>query len=372
MTRRIPFGIAAAVGASALVTAALTSAGAAAPAAGLVRVGSIASLTGSASTYGVAQAEGTALAAGRLTPGGRYRTRIVRSNDRSATAGAEAAMRAMIARKVGAVLGPTLSPGAQAADPIASAAGIPVLAVTNTTLDLTTAGATVWQICLTENQMISASVAYAHTHDHITTAAIVTVSGDGYATGAAQAFAAAAIANGITITTTQSVPTGTSVASAVANAEATTPEAIFFAARGQDATDYLTAAAGFAGTKVGGNGFNSASVITGAGAAANGLIVGASWNPGSTNPTSRAFVRAYRARYATTPTAFAAQAYGGMQIVDAAVRTGHGTSAHRIEIGLGRLTAVRTVLGTVRFSGHVAQYPATVQVVRHGQLVIAP
>ena len=127
--------------------------------------------------------------------------------------------------------------------------------------------------------------------------------------------------------------------------------------------------------KVGGNGYNTPAVITGAGAAANGLIVSASWNPAKTDPASRAFVRAYTRKYpGDQPDAFAAQAYAGVQVLRTAVAAGNGTSASAVQRGLGRLASARTVLGTIRFPGnsHEAVYPATVQQVANGVLGLAP
>ena len=342
----------------------------------VVTAGSLASLTGTATDYGISQARGASLAASQSGSVPGAKVRLILADDQSNTTMGRDQMIGFVGTRVSAVLGPTLSGVAALADPVAVASGIPVLAVTNTTLDITAAGKTVWRICLGENQMIPASVSYAKTSKGIRTAALVSVTGDAYSEGAAAQFRATAAAQGITLVADVSMPQGSSDAtSLLATAQAANPQAIFFAARDADATHLLSASSGFTGVKVGGNGYNTLSVITAAGAAANGLIVSASWNPAKKDAASRAFVKAYMRKYpGDRPDAFAAQAYAGVQVLRAAVAVGKGTSATAVQRGLGRITSTRTVLGAITFPGgsHEASYPATVQQVSGGALGLAP
>ncbi len=336
--------------------------------------GSLASITGSASPYGVPQARGASLAAQQSRPG-PVRVRLHLADDQSTNQMGINQMIGFTGARVAAVLGPTLSGVAAAADPIAGAAGIPVLGVTNTTLDMADAGPTFWRVSLSENRLIPASVAYANDKRGITTASLVSVTGDGYSEGAAQAFRVAAAQQGIRLLADVSMPTGSSgAASLIAQATAPGPQAIFFAARSRDAVNLVVAAGGSGAVKVGGNGYNTPDVLGAAGRATDGLIVSASWNPGRRDAASRAFIRAYRAKYRATPDAFAAQGYAGVQLLEAAATAGRGGTPDRVLAGLRRLRAVPSVLGTMRFTRGVreAVYPATVQVVRNGRLTLAP
>jgi len=336
--------------------------------------GSLASLTGSASPYGLAQARGASLAAVHSRPG-RVRVRLTLADDQSSERMGTNQMIAFTGARVAAVLGPTLSGVAGAADPTASAAGVPVLAVTNTTLDLAEAGPTVWRVTLSEDRLIPASVAYAASARGVRTASLVSVTGDEYSEGAARAFRTAAAQQGILLLADVSMPAGSSdAASAIAGAVAPGPKAIFFAARSRDAVNLVVAAQASTAVKVGGNGYNTPDVLSAAGAATDGMIVSASWNPGRRDPRSRAFVRAYRAKYRSTPDAFAAQGYAGVQLLEAAAAAGRGGRPERVLAGLRRVRSVPSVLGTMRFRQGVreATYPATVQVVRAGRLRVAP
>jgi branched-chain amino acid transport system substrate-binding protein len=336
--------------------------------------GSLASMTGSASPYGVAQARGASLAA-RHSRRGAVRVRLHLADDQSSNQMGINQMIGFTGARVAAVLGPTLSGVGAAADPIAGAAGIPVLGVTNTTLDTAAAGPTFWRVTLSENRLIPASVAYANDARRVTTASLVSVTGDEYSEGAAQAFRSAAAREGIRLLADVSMPTGSSgAASLIAQATAPGPQALFFAARSRDAVNLVVAAAGSTAVKVGGNGYNTPDVLGVAGAATDGLIVSASWNPGRRDAASRAFIRAYRAKYRTTPDAFAAQGYAGVQLLEAAATAGRGGTPDRVLAGLRKLRTVPSVLGTMRFTRGVreAVYPATVQVVRSGRLTLAP
>ena len=342
----------------------------------VVTAGSLAALTGTGSEYGISQVRGASLAAAQSGSLPGAKVKLILADGQASPVMGRDQMIAFVGTRVSAVLGPTFSGVAAAADPVAAAAGIPVLAVTNTTLDINAAGKTVWRICLGENQLIPASVSYAKKRDHITTAALVSVTGEAYSEGAAAQFRTTAAAQGITLVADVSMRQGSSTAASVLGAaEAANPQAIFFAARDADATSLLSASGGFPGVKVGSNGFNTPVVITAAGAAANGLIVSASWNAARKDPASRAFIVSYRRKYhGDRPDAFAAQAYAGVQVLRAAVAAGNGTSATAVQRGLGRIVSTKTVLGTLRFPGssREAAYPATVQQVAGGKLGLAP
>lgn len=370
MSRRtVPIALAATI-----TLAAVTTALAAAPTYEVVG-GSLASMTGSASAYGTSQARGASLAARDSAADGGVRVRLHLADDQSSNVMGTNQIIAFTGARVGAVLGPTLSGVAAAADPVAAAAGIPVLAVTNTTLDLTQAGRTVWRVTLSEARLIPTSVAYVKATRGITTASLVSVTGDAYSVGAAAVFRTAAAAEGITLLADVSMPMGSADApSVIAKAIAPGPQAIFFAARSADAANLAVAAAGSGAVKVGGNGYNTPDVLGSAGTATDGMIVSASWNPNRRDARSRAFVRDYRARYGSTPSAFAAQGYAGVELLEAAARRGRGGDPARVLRGLRAVRSVPSLLGTMRFTAGVreAVYPATVQQVKGGRLLLAP
>jgi branched-chain amino acid transport system substrate-binding protein len=340
---------------------------------GTLFVGSVASLTGSGEPYGVSQADGTLLAVEFESESSDYPISIESLDDGSDVDRGVAAFGSLIEQGASVILGPTLSPVAIKADPLAQAVGVPVLAVTNTTLDISTIGDAVWRITLSERAMLPQGLAAAQQLRGVRTAVLLFDSTDTYATGAAEAFRAAADQVGVTLVDDVGFDPTTLDAGGyqalIGAADAQRPDALLLAARSQPAVELLRtiAAAGLTQTIIGSNGFNSAEVLTQAGEAANGLIVTASWNADIDVDASRMFVRRFTARYQREPDTFAAQSYAGIQVLVAAAAAGAGTSRQAIVEGLTRLDTVDTVVGTIRFSNNEAVYPAAVQVVTDGR-----
>ena len=337
---------------------------------GSMGVASIASSTGSAAAYGVTQQNGTVLAVNELANGSiNLRT----YDDLSDAQAGTDAMKKAIADGASIVLGPTLSPVAVSADPVAQAAGVPVLGVTNAVLDMASIGNVVWRVSLSENAMVSASVKYAASKKSVKNAVLIWEPSDGYSVGSAESFRAAAKATGIDITSEQKYTEGsTSVESIAASATSGSPDAIFFALRSAVADDFLVATGSSKIVRVGGNGFNSAAVIASSGVAADGLIVSGSWNINSTNSQSKSFVESYTTANNVAPDSFAAQGYAAIQVVLAAMKHAKTTKAADIQAALSKIGTVQTVLGPFGYDAkHEPTYPAAVQIVQGGAFTLA-
>jgi branched-chain amino acid transport system substrate-binding protein len=272
------------------------------PAAGkasTLRIGGLVSETGSASPYGLSELKGLRLAIPVLNTGrppGVPRLQLRVLDDRSDPTAAQAGARRLIAGGSNVLLAPTLSPVAAAVGPIAQQARIGFIGVTTTTLDLKAIGPVAYRIALTENRLVPATLSLLRRRG-VRTAALVFDSTDGYSAGAADAFRSAAQATGITIKTSVDLAghgTQADLDSALRQAVAVHPQPILLALRSTQASESLIAArrTGTHASLAGGNGFNTASVITAAGSAANGLITAAPWNPMIRTAASRAFVAA--------------------------------------------------------------------------------
>lgn len=335
-----------------------------------VRLASIASASGTAAAYGVNAQRGVRLAVDQLGDG---LIELRTFDDQSTNDGAMTAARTAIDWGATAVFAPTLSPVALTVAPMFTQNRIPTFGVSNATIDLGAAGDYFWRVSKSEADMVSASVNAATRRGQ--RAVLVWEPADGYSVGSRDAFVAAAAARGVTIVKEYEYVDGrTTPATLLASASTQSPDAVFMALRSAVAATFLSATVDLAPVRIGGNGFNSAPVIASAGSSANDLVVSGSWNIDEPVLMSEAFVAAYRAAYGSAPDSFAAQGYAAVQVLLAAVRAGGGTSAPRIQRGLGRLgTATNdaaTVLGRFGYTtGHEPTYPAVVQQVRSGMLV---
>ena len=341
---------------------------------GTLVVANVASLTGSAADYGIGQTRGIELAVDLEAVDLAFDVELRTADDASDAAVGAEAFTALIEEGVAAILGPTLSPVAARTDPLAQAVGVPVLAVTNTTLDIAAIGDVVWRITLSEQAMLPQTLANARATQGVTTAALIGDSTDDYSRGAADAFRAGATEVGVEVIAASGFDPATldddGYDTLITDAVASGADAILLAARSTPATRLLTAAqrVGASAVLIGSNGFNAPEVLTAAGSAADGLTVTASWNPAIEEPMSEAFVTAFRERFGTDPDAFAAQGYAGVQVLLAAAEAGDGTSRQAILNGLRSLDTVETVVGTVRFVDREASYPAAIQQVIDGRL----
>ncbi len=340
---------------------------------GTLIAGSVASLTGSAAPYGLSQSQGTELAVEVEAAGTSTPITLTTLDDDSSPEGGTAAFNTVIEQGVAAILGPTLSPVAAQTDPLAQAVGVPVLAVTNTTLDIASIGDAVWRVTLSEQVMIPQAVAAASDLRGVESAVLLSDGTDQYSIGAAAAFRTGASDAGVDlvddIVFDPAELDSAGYQALVTRALQSNPDGLFLAARSTPASNLLVAANTAAPTLpvVGGNGFNAADVLGPAGSAADGLIVAASWNPDIDVPASKLFVRRFQERFARPADAFAAQGYAGIQILVAAAQAGGGTSRQAISAGLGRMGTIETVLGSLSFVNNEAVYPASIQEYRDGR-----
>ena len=118
---------------------------------------------------------------------------------------------------------------------------------------------------------------------------------------------------------------------------------------------------------VGGNGFNNPKLMSDAGEAAEGVVVGAAWNSASEGELNSAFLADYEEAYDSQPDQFAAQAYTGLMAIDAAVRANCSGERDDIKEGLAGIEDLETVLGTLSINDdRDAEHDAVVQVVEGG------
>ena len=86
---------------------------------------------------------------------------------------------------------------------------------------------------------------------------------------------------------------------------------------------------------------------------ATGIFVPNGWYPGSTNPLSQAFVKAYNAKYGGTPSDInsdSAEGYSVGEVAAAAITATHGTDNAKILSWLHSGVTVQTVQGPAKFS----------------------
>jgi len=355
--------------------------GSPAPAAGAAtktaKLGVAFSLTKGAAQYGATQKNGVQLAADEINAAGTVpgvKLDLAIEDDASdKDQGISVFQKFITQDKAVAIIGPTLSNVALAADPVAQQAKVPVLGVSNTGAGVTDIGDFIFRDSLTEADVVPQTVAKSSARLSYKSVAVMYANDDAFSTSGYNAFKSALDKAGIKIVDTETFSTNDKEFSAqLTKVKDAKPDAIVVSALLDPAIGISTQARklGLAQPIVGGNGFNSPAFITGAGDAAENVIVGAAWNSASTDPLSQKFIAAYKAKYNAEPDQFAAQAYTGVYILAQAMKLANSTERQAIRDALPKVKDFNTVLGTFNFTaGRDAQHPAVIQIVKGGKFV---
>ncbi len=327
-----------------------------------VTVGAIFGLTKAVAVYGTAQKNATDLAVEEINAShylGENTTFAIPVEDSAGDKDqAVAAMTKLIDEdKVVAVIGPTLSSEALAADPIAQESGTVVLGVSNTANGLTTAqgmGDYVFRDSLPESAVIPGTIKQAAESLGLKKVAILYGNDDAFTKSGYDIFKQSLADNAVEITDEETFAKGDVDFNAqLTKAIETQPDAIVVSALAAEATQVIiqARALGYTGHIIGGNGFNSPAVLKSADKDAEGLIVGGAWNYGNPNPSesSVAFVNNYEAKYSSSPDQFAAQAYTGAWLLATAIRCADSVDHKAVRDSLATIKDFDSPLGVFSF-----------------------
>jgi branched-chain amino acid transport system substrate-binding protein len=363
-----------------LAAAALAAAGPAARAAdATVKVGACLSLTGPAAVYGAQQKAGLLAAVDELNRAGTVpgvKLEVVIEDDASTKEQGIAVYQRLISRdRVSAIIGPTLSNTATAADPLAQAAGVPVVAVSNTApKGITDIGDRIWRVSLTEGQVIPGALERARKRLGFKTAGVLYGNDDAFTQAGYGVMQSALDGMGVKVLGTQTF----AKPDRDYNAQLTSligqkPDILVVSALAENAAGIVSQARqlGWQGPILGGNGFNSAALLKNAGPAAEGLLVGTSWNRASPDPANQAFLKLMASR-GFEPDQFCAQAYTGLLVIAEAMKLAGKTGRDGVEAGLLRVKDLHTPLGEFSFlPSRDGSHEPALQVVKGGRFEIA-
>lgn len=362
----------------AAAAAALVAAPAGAAVTGTVTIGLADSASGTAATYGVTQTNGAQLAVDTVnasSPAPAFTLALAVADDQSTGDGAKAAFGSLIDGGAAALLGPTLSSAAFAADPFVQSVPRPLIAISNTADGIPQIGDYVFRASLPESRQIPAAVRVAHRRVHFRRPVMVVRTDQPFAVSGAAAFRRALRAVHAPLVATASY-TGTpaSFRALLAQLARKHPGALVLETltEGPQLMRAARALRAFRSVPfLGGNAFNSQSVIKAAGSAAEGLIVGAAWHPGVPGASSRAFVSAYRARFGAAPDQFAATAYTAVLAIADALRRAGTTAPAALRDALAATRGLDSPLGAFGFGAdRDVSVGGVVQIVRHGRFVL--
>ncbi len=339
------------------------------------------SMTGAAAAYGETQKKGAILAIDEInaqaSQDGIKILGIFEDDASQPQQGINVFNKFIAADRVVVIIGPTLSNTAQAADRVAQQSRVPVLAISNTAKGVTDIGDCIFRDSLTEMVVIPNTIRIAEEKLGIKKVAVLYGNDDAYTKGGYDAFIKALGDSNIQILSEQTFAKGDrDFSPQLTQIKSVNPDALIVSALVEEASGIVIQARQLGISRdvpiIGGNGFNSPSLMKNAGKAAEGVIVGTAWNATSLNPLNRHFVEAYAAKYGSPPDQFAAQAYAGVHIVREAVRRAGSTDNRKaVRDALAQIRDLDTVLGNFSFTeNRDANHTPVVQIVRDGQFAI--
>jgi branched-chain amino acid transport system substrate-binding protein len=344
-----------------------------------VKIGAALSMTGAGAVYGATQKAGIQLAVdevnkGGLVPGKKLEV-IFEDDGSSKEQGINVYQRFINRDKVAVIIGPTLSTTATAANPIAQAAKVPVLAVSNTAASgITDIGDHVWRVSLMEKQVIPGALGRARAKLGFKTAAVLYGNDDVFTKAGYDVMKKALEDLGVKVLGTQTFARPDRDFNAqLTSLQGTNPDFLMVSALADNASAIVSQARqlGYKGPIMGGNGFNSPAFIKNAGPAAEGVLVGTSWNSASPDPVNQKFIEGMKAR-GTDPDQFSAQAYTGIMVIAEALRKAGGQGGREdVKKGFAMVKDLPTPLGKFSFTpSRDGQHDPALQQVKDGKFAI--
>ncbi|MCT0248813.1 ABC transporter substrate-binding protein [Synechococcus sp. CS-205] len=298
---------------------------------GGVPVGAVLSLTSNANAYGQDQQIGLELAQAwnqkrrkADSPGApELSLRLEDGGGDEATA--TQAFNLLIDAGVVALVGPTLSQQAFAADPIAQRRGVPVVAPSNTATNIPQIGGFISRVSAPSTEIAPLSIAKAlELNPSIRRAAVFYAQDDAYSTSESAIFQQALTDKGLKPVTVQRTQLNDQdFQNQITGALRQTPDLIVISAQAVDGGNLIRQLRelGYKGSIVVGNGMNTPNIYPICQAYCDGILIAQAYSPELDTPMNREFVALYKqAKGGAIPPQLTAQAFSAYQVVAEALQ----------------------------------------------------
>ena len=295
---------------------------------------------------------------------GRTVQLVVRAGLEEAAEAVEAAEAMIGSDRVAALIGPNRSSHAIEVGAVAQRLGVPMITTAATNPGVTAAGDLVFMAAFTDQFQGRVMAEFAAGTLAVTAAAVLTERGNVYSEGIGEFFIDHFRGSGGAIVAEESYERGaTDFAGQLVRVAAATPGAVFVPVRAEDVV-LLAAqaralpvhdAAGEPALFLGADAWDNPALLDSGGAAVDGSFFSSHFSPDTDEPTARAFVETYRARYGMPPTGGDAVSYDAVRLfLEAAARAGSlDADAVRREV-----LATRQYAGATRISHYnAARHP---------------
>lgn len=329
-------------------------------------VGAYLSLSGSDSTFGTDTRDGIELALGEQTAAGGIKGRTVKvlyEDDKSNPNEASNKVRQLIDRDHAvAILGEVASSRSLAGGLICNTKKVPMVTPSSTAVEVTKDREYVFRVCFTDDQQGDVAARFVKETLKKHNVGLFYVAQDTYSSGLARSFKESFTRIGGTIVGEKGYQKGdTNFTTYLGDLKAKNPEVIFAPVYYNDMVQIARQAkqAGIPGSMfVGGDGWDSANLIEGAGEELEGAFFTNHYAPDVPWENSQKFVTAFRAKYKREPTSLAAQGYDAAKLLFDAIGRATRPNPEAIKDALAATTGFKGATGTLTIDkNHNANKP---------------
>ena len=287
---------------------------------------------------------------------GRTVELIVRMGLEEAEAAVEAAEDMIGSDQVVALIGPNRSSHAIEVGAVAQRHGVPMITTAATNPGVTAAGDLVFMAAFTDQFQGRVMAEFAAATLGVTAAAVLTERGNVYSEGIGEFFVDHFRGSGGAVVADESYGRGaTDFAVQLGRIAAASPDAVFVPVRAEDVVVLAAQARALpvhdaAGEPVlflGADAWDNPALLDNGTAAVDGSFFSSHFSPDTDEPTARAFVDTYRARYGIPPTGGDAVSYDAVRLFLDAVARGGTLDADAVR---RELLATRQYAGATRIS----------------------
>ncbi len=345
-----------------------TTGGAAGGGTGTIKVGHLASMTGSTATFGTETDSGIRFAMEELNAAGGVdgkKFEVQTLDNRSLPEEARTVATKFTGDdSIVAVIGDVSSGRTIAAAPVLDRKGIPMVSPAATNAEVTKKGPHVFRVCFIDPFQGYAMAKFAKDNLKLTKVAILRDKKNEYSVGLADVFAAEFKKLGGTIVGDAAYQEGDSDFRAqLAQLKAAAPEALFVPGYYGEVGPIAQQSKelGLNVPLLGGDGWDSPDLVKGAGGALEGSYFSTHYSPDEKRAKVESFVKDYQGKYGKQPSGNAALGYDAMMILADAIKRAGSVDREAITKALAETKGFDGVTGNITIDAERnAQKPATI------------
>lgn len=339
-------------------------------------IGEVAAMTGGTATFGQSSHAGTQMAVDEVNAAGGIlgkQVKLVTEDDQSKQGEAGTVVKKLISReKAVAILGEVASGRSLEMAPICQKAGVPMISPASTNPKVTQVGDHIFRVCFIDPFQGTVIAKFALSRGWKKVAILTDVKQD-YSVGLTQFFKEYFAKNGGTITGEQSYSSGDKDFKAQLTAlKAGAPDAIL-ASGYYNETGLIVGQSHELGLKVpllGGDGWDSPSLVQVAGKAIEGSYFSNHFSPEDQSPKIQDFVKKYKAKHNAVPDAMAALGYDSAMILMDAIKRAGTTEGKALRDAIAATKDHDGITGKISLDAERnANKPAVVLTIKDGKFV---